>query len=121
MNAEKSHRQETAMTSAIVESPEAKGRRRERITEFRRGKISVPPVFVWPWSARSFVKWLFGFPGYLWPWNGLYLGIALITWTWATPSLDSMKTLEPWWIGAIFLRNLALTSAFYGLWHFRLY
>lgn len=102
------------MSSTAVEGQERKARKRERIPEFRPAKVSVAPLFVWPWSAPTFLKWLFGFPGYLWPWNALYLGIALIAWTWATPSLEAMKTFEPWWIGAIFLRNLALTLAFYG-------
>jgi hypothetical protein len=109
------------MSSTTFEAPEARKRKREPVPGFRPGKISPPPVFVRPWSALAFGKWLFGFPGYLWPWNVLYLGIGIATWTWATPSLETMKTIEPWWVGAVLARNLALTLAFYGAWHFRLY
>ena len=80
------------MSSATLESPPQPGKwRRKGAPEFHPGKISPPPVFVWPWRLRAFLEFLFGFPGYLWPWNGLYLAIALATWTWATPSFESMK------------------------------
>jgi len=69
------------MSSTTFEAPEARKRKREPVPGFRPGKISPPPVFVTPWSALAFGKWLFGFPGYLWPWNVLYLGIGIATWT----------------------------------------
>ena len=107
--------------SMTLTSAGQRSRKREKAPEFRPEKISPPPVFVWPWSATAFAKWLLAFPGYLWPWNALYLAIALITWTWLTPSFASMKTFEPWWISAILARNLGLTLLVYGAWHFRLY
>jgi sterol desaturase/sphingolipid hydroxylase (fatty acid hydroxylase superfamily) len=101
--------------------PQPSKRKRERAPEFHPGKISSPPVFVRPWSASAFAKFVFSFPGYLWPWNALYLAIALATWTWATPSFASMRAFSLWWVGAILVCNYALTLAVYGAWHFRLY
>jgi sterol desaturase/sphingolipid hydroxylase (fatty acid hydroxylase superfamily) len=108
--------------SMTVEAPPDSGRRkRERPPEFHPGKISPPPLFVRPWSAAAFAKWLVGFPGYLWPWNALYFAIALATWTWATPSLETMRVFSPGWVAAILARNYLLTLAVYGVWHLRLY
>ena len=74
------------MSSVTLEAPDGRRRKKERAPEYRPGRISPPPVFVRPWSPVAFAKWFIGFPGYLWPWNGLYLAIAVATWAWATPS-----------------------------------
>ena len=34
--------------------------------------VSYGPAFDWPPRPRALLKWFFGFPGYLWPWNVLY-------------------------------------------------
>jgi sterol desaturase/sphingolipid hydroxylase (fatty acid hydroxylase superfamily) len=109
------------MSSVALDATDGTRRKKERVPEYRPDKINPAPVFVRPWSAVAFAKWFFGFPGYLWPWNGLYLAIAVATWTWATPGLESMKTVQAWWIVPILARNLALALGVYGAWHFRLY
>jgi sterol desaturase/sphingolipid hydroxylase (fatty acid hydroxylase superfamily) len=83
--------------------------------------IEPPPVFVWPPKPAKFLKWLFGFPGYLWPWNSLYAAIALFTWVFLTPDLATMKTLEFGWIAILFSVNLALLVLVISAWHLRLY
>jgi hypothetical protein len=112
----------TAM-SDLISAPRRNGaRKRERTRDYHRPEpIKIPPLFSWPWSPLAFAKWFFGFPGYLWPWNTLYLAIALATWLWLTPDVATMKIVEPGWIALILLRNAALITAVVGAWHLRLY
>jgi sterol desaturase/sphingolipid hydroxylase (fatty acid hydroxylase superfamily) len=83
--------------------------------------ISYPDVFVWPPKPVGFAKWLFGYPGYLFPWNVFYAGVAIAVWFWATPSIDTMRDFAPGWIAIILVRNAALIMAWYGLFHLVLY
>lgn len=76
--------------------------------------IALPPTIAWPPRPRAALKWLFGFPGYLWPMNALWLGVALSTWFFLTPDLAAMKTFEAWWIGLLLARNLALILVLFG-------
>lgn len=83
--------------------------------------ISYGPAFVWPPQPRALLKWFFGFPGYLLPWNVAYAVLALVIWQFLTPSLATMKSLAFGWVGFIFLRNVVLAIAVYGGWHLWLY
>ena len=83
--------------------------------------LEVPAPLAWPPRPAAVLKWVFAFPGYLWPWNAIYLGIALVTWFFLTPALASMQTFELWWIALIFGRNLGLAVLIYGAWHLYLY
>ena len=58
----------------------------------------LPPIFVWPPKPLGFLKFLFGFPGYLWPYNLVYFAMAFGTWYWLTPDLSVTKTLSIDWI-----------------------
>lgn len=80
-------------------------------------QLKVPPIFEWPLRPLAIAKWLFGFPGYLWPWNTLYLGLALVTWFFLTPAMATMQSLEPGWIAIILGRNVGLTVLIVGAWH----
>src|SRR5262245_34978650 len=40
--------------------------------------IQYPPVFVWPAQPMKFVKWLFGYPGFILPWNLLYAAVGVL-------------------------------------------
>ncbi|WP_247333401.1 sterol desaturase family protein [Bradyrhizobium sp. 147] len=75
------------------------------------------PVFVWPAQPKKFLNWLFGYPGYLWPWNALYVSISVLAWWYLTPSLDTMKQFHVDWVLLILLRNAALTILVYGCFH----
>ncbi|MEZ5669763.1 MAG: sterol desaturase family protein [Alphaproteobacteria bacterium] len=79
--------------------------------------LRLPALFAWPPQPLGVLKWLFGFPGYLWPWNALFLGVAMLSWFLLTPSLASMQTLEVGWIALILARNAALTALIVGGWH----
>ena len=83
--------------------------------------LETPAPLAWPPRLLATLKWLFGFPGYLWPWNTVYIGIALVTWFLLTPALASMQTFEVWWIALILGRNLGLTILVYGAWHLYFY
>jgi len=67
------------------------------------------------------VRWLLGYPGYLWPWNTIYLVIAVLTWAYLTPAMATMRTLSVDWVAFIFVRNVVLTGVIFGAWHLRLY
>jgi sterol desaturase/sphingolipid hydroxylase (fatty acid hydroxylase superfamily) len=83
--------------------------------------IQTAPIFVWPPQPKGLLKALFGFPGYLWPWNVLYSATALLTWLFLTPSFARMDRLAVGWIAIILLRNLALIVLVASVWHLRLY
>lgn len=83
--------------------------------------LTTPPVFVWPPRPGKFVKWFFGFPGYLWPWNLAYAVIATATWMFLTPDMARMQTMQVDWIAFLFARNLIILVAIISAWHLRLY
>lgn len=83
--------------------------------------IRLPPIYSWPLRPRAVAKWMFGFPGYLWPMNSLTLAITLVTWLLLTPELAAMKTFEVWWVALLLVRNLALVLAFFGGLHLYFY
>jgi sterol desaturase/sphingolipid hydroxylase (fatty acid hydroxylase superfamily) len=94
----------------------------ERVTGWRpAGPIEHPPLFVWPLKPTAFLKAIFGFPGFLWPWKALYALIALVTWISLIPPLAVMRSFSLAWILRIFCINLALLIVFAGGLHFRLY
>ena len=99
----------------------------ETLVRDRRGywkpesAIAYPPVFIWPPKPASALRWMVALPGYLFPWNALFLALAVIFWTWLTPDLATLTTLEPGWIGALLARNAVLLGLFYGGWHLWLY
>lgn len=83
--------------------------------------ISLPPTIAWPPRPRATMRWLFGFPGYLWPMNALWLAISLATWSFLTPDLAAMRSVEAWWVAALFARNFALILLLFGGLHLYFY
>ena len=67
------------------------------------------------------MKFLFGNPGYLFPWNVIFAAIAIVTWLYTQPELARMAEFEIGWIAHIFVRNLVLMVLFYGGLHLWLY
>ena len=49
----------------------------------------------------AFLKWLLGYPGYLWPWNLVYVALAVATWKFLTPSLETMQTFAIGWVALV--------------------
>ena len=80
-------------------------------------RIEMPPTTRWPPRPLAVLKYVFGWPGYLWPWNTLWFGIAAATWFWLTPPLESMVTLQPGWIALLFARNVAILTVYVSFFH----
>lgn len=96
------------MTMANADGRNARG-------EWRPAQpIALPPTIAWPPRPRATLRWLFGFPGYLWPMNTLWIAATLFTWYFLTPDLASMQRFELWWIGVLFARNFALVALLFG-------
>ena len=83
--------------------------------------VKYAPIFVWPPRPIDCLKWLLSYPGFLWPWNSVYLLITLVTWFFLQPSLSRCVTLKADWIGLVYLRNLGLLWLVSGGWHLLLY
>ena len=84
-------------------------------------RLAYPPVFVWPAQPLALLKWLFGYPGYILPWNLLYAAVGIVFWLYLTPSMDAAKSLSVGWIAFLLARNTIVVALFYGAFHFRLY
>jgi sterol desaturase/sphingolipid hydroxylase (fatty acid hydroxylase superfamily) len=80
--------------------------------------LELAPYFTWPRDPTKWLAWLWG---YLFPWNALFMALAVVSYTWATPSFETMKTLEPGWIAYLLARNVVLVLIVYGLLELRLY
>jgi len=83
--------------------------------------IGLAPINYWPPKPAATFKWLFGFPGYLWPQNAFWLGVTLFVWAHLTPELAAMKSFELWWLSLLYARNLVLVLALYGGLHLYFY
>ena len=67
------------------------------------------------------MRFLFGYPGYLWPWNAITAAIVVLTWFYTQPELSRMAEFRFDWIAQIYVRNLALMLLFFGSFHVWLY
>lgn len=83
--------------------------------------INYGPAFNWPPKPKALLKWFFGFPGYLLPWNVLYAVAAFGIWFFLTPGLENFQTLSIEWSAVILARNFVLAVLVYGAWHLWLY
>ena len=90
------------------------GVRNERGEWRPESKIIPAPINDWPPRLGALVRWMFAFPGYLWPLNAFWLGVTIVTWVWLTPAISEMQSLELWWVMLILGRNLALTLLLFG-------
>jgi sterol desaturase/sphingolipid hydroxylase (fatty acid hydroxylase superfamily) len=79
------------------------------------------PLFAWPPQPAKLFKWLFGYPGYLWPYTMIHILLATVIWIWLQPALATCATLEPGWISLMLLRNAILMWIIYGGHHLVLY
>jgi sterol desaturase/sphingolipid hydroxylase (fatty acid hydroxylase superfamily) len=83
--------------------------------------LRYPPVFTWPARPIGFLRFVFGWPGYLLPWNLLYAATGIVFWLCLTPSMETMRTFSAGWIGLLLARNAAIILLFYGAFHLHLY
>ena len=82
--------------------------------------LQFSPLFDWPPNPRSIFSWLFGFPGYLWPWPILFGCLAFATWL-LLPDLNQIEDVSPDWIYTLFAANFVMLVTFISLWHLLLY
>jgi len=94
---------------------------RDRRGDWRPPLLKPLPPYQLPFNPKAALKWIFGWQGFLFPWNVTYAAIAILTWLFLTPDLAAMQRFELWWIAVIFARNLALIFLVVGAWHLRLY
>lgn len=70
--------------------------------------VRYAPLLTWPLRPPAFLKWLFGYPGFLWPINLFFFGLACLTWYVLQPSPAQTAQLHFGWIALMFLRNMVL-------------
>lgn len=88
--------------------------RNERGEWFPDHPVTLAPINMWPPKAGVLAKWFVGFPGFLWPYNSLWLAITLVTWFFLTPPLAAMQSFELWWLSWLLVRNLVLVTLVFG-------
>ena len=84
-------------------------------------KLGYAPLFVRPLQPMKLLEWIFGYPGYILPWNLAFFAISVLVWYLFTPPIETMKTFELNWMVAILLRNAGLMTLFYSVFHLHLY
>lgn len=85
------------------------------------GKIALAPINAWPPRLVETFKWMFGFPGYLWPYNLFWVAVSVVTWTYLTPDLADMQSFEVWWLALLYGRNFAFILVLFGGMHLYFY
>ena len=80
--------------------------------------LELSPFRAWPPKASRIAAWI---KGYLWPWNTLFLVIALAWWRFVVPDAESMRTLSWGWALALLAANWIGICLFYGAFELRWY
>jgi sterol desaturase/sphingolipid hydroxylase (fatty acid hydroxylase superfamily) len=80
--------------------------------------LQIAPYFEFPPNPTKLLKFL---RSYFFPWNVMYMALALVFWLYLTPSAETTKTLAPGWIIFLLVRNSILVFVIYGLLELRLY
>lgn len=81
--------------------------------------IAPPPLFAWPLRPVAVLKYLL--IDLMFPWNYLFIAIAFLCWTFFTPQMAIMTTLEFGWYAKLWLRNAAVLTLVAGGLHWWLY
>ena len=86
--------------------------------------VTVGPLLDWPWKPYKVFKFLFGFPGFIWPFSLLHAGLAVFTWYFLQPGyldISILSDLKLEWILIMYARNIFLLILIAGAWHIKLY
>jgi len=94
------------------------GRRNKRGDWSPNKALQIAPYLRLSLDPKDYRDWIVG---YLFPWNSLFIVIALVEWFYLTPSIETMKSFAPGWIAFIYLRNSILVFVIYGALELRLY
>lgn len=111
---------ETPISATDAQPPEF-GSRNKRGEWKPPYPVEYSPLFDWPPKPFAVFKWFMSYPGFLWPWNSIWLLITVGCWLWLQPALERCAEFRADWIGEMFLRNLALLWLVNGGWHGVLY
>ena len=85
------------------------------------GKILTQPLYIVPFKPLKFIKWIFGWNGYLFPWKFIWICMAVLCWFYLTPTMNQMQHLKFDWIAFIFFRNSIITFVYVGFFHWYWY
>ena len=81
--------------------------------------------FVWPIQPKKLLRFLLGFPGFLWPLGAVaYYGLAALTWRYLQPGADDLSSfsqLSAGWILPMYVRNVVMLLLVAGSLHLILY
>jgi sterol desaturase/sphingolipid hydroxylase (fatty acid hydroxylase superfamily) len=80
--------------------------------------LTGAPLFRWPVQPMTLIRWL---PQYFLPWNALFFALGAALWFWATPSRDTLATLDWHWMALLLARNAAIVLVVFGALELRLY
>ena len=79
------------------------------------GDIGAPnPWLSFPPKPRAMAIWL---KEYLWPWNILFMTVAVVTWLYLTPEASRMTEFRAGWMLEIFLRNQIMLIVYASVLH----
>lgn len=67
------------------------------------------------------IKWIFGWPGYLFPWLTIYLSICFVSYTYFYPAVNELVKFNLAWSSQIFLKNLIIIFMIFGGFHIYLH
>lgn len=87
------------------------GTRNKRGDYAPKERLEGAPVFVWPPRPLKLLRWL---PQYFLPWNVLFMALGAALWVWATPSRETLASLDWHWMALILIRNAAIVLAVFG-------
>lgn len=78
---------------------------------------TVNPLFVRPLRTGAVLRYFFGWSGYLFPWQVLYIGLATLVWWFFMPSLEETRNLKLGWVAQVFAVNMAVIVAWLTFLH----
>jgi len=87
--------------------------------------VTYAPIFNWPPQPINILKWFFGWPGFLYPWNLFYISLTYVCYTYFQPPASAFTDLysaeAKHAILSLYIRNAILLIGMAGGWHLVLY
>ncbi|RWE26383.1 MAG: sterol desaturase family protein [Mesorhizobium sp.] len=82
---------------------------------------STNPTFSLPPRPLAILNYFFGWGGYLFPWQAIYMLAATAIWWFFIPGLETTRTFEFGWIAKLFVLNLVIIVLWMSILHWRLH
>lgn len=83
--------------------------------------VRYAPLFTGPFRPVRLLKFLFGWGGYIFPRNILYVALAYLSLTYLQPPLEAFSAIRAGNIGLVLLRNMAMLWIVYGFYQLFFY